>query len=94
MLEVAVIGAGTSGLVAARHLIHAGLRPTIFEAAKTIGGAWTPPPSVHRLIMAIPQTKCGMVCTQICLNIHVDFQIGPGLLMQILFLQLMKCMII
>ena len=42
MLEVAVIGAGTSGLVAARHLIHAGLRPTIFEAAKTIGGAWTP----------------------------------------------------
>ena len=42
MLEVAVIGAGTSGLVAARHLIHAGLRPTIFEAAKTVGGAWTP----------------------------------------------------
>ena len=42
MLEVAVIGAGTSGLVAARQLIHAGLRPTIFEAAKTIGGAWTP----------------------------------------------------
>ena len=37
-----MIGAGTSGLVAARHLIHAGLRPTIFEAAKTIGGAWTP----------------------------------------------------
>jgi len=42
MLEVAVIGAGTSGLVAARHLIHAGLRPTIFEAARTVGGAWTP----------------------------------------------------
>ncbi len=42
MLEVAVIGAGTSGLVAARHLIHAGLRPTIFEVAKTVGGAWTP----------------------------------------------------
>lgn len=39
---MAVIGAGTSGLVAARHLIHAGLRPTIFEAAKTVGGAWTP----------------------------------------------------
>ena len=41
MLEVAVIGAGSSGLVAARHLIHAGLRPTIFEAANTVGGAWT-----------------------------------------------------
>ena len=45
MLEVAVIGAGTSGLVAARHLLGAGLRPTIFEAAKTVGGAWTPHPS-------------------------------------------------
>ncbi|KAL3779630.1 hypothetical protein ACHAW5_000596 [Stephanodiscus triporus] len=42
MLEVAVIGAGCSGLVAARQLIQAGLRPTIFEVAKTVGGAWTP----------------------------------------------------
>jgi thioredoxin reductase len=41
MIEVAVIGAGTAGLAAARHLINAGLRPTIFEAAKTTGGAWT-----------------------------------------------------
>ena len=40
MLEVAVIGAGTSGLVAARQLIHAGLHPTIFEASNAIGGAW------------------------------------------------------
>ncbi|KAL3823695.1 hypothetical protein ACHAXA_007266 [Cyclostephanos tholiformis] len=45
MLEVAVIGAGASGLVAARQLINAGLRPTIFEVAKTVGGAWTPSPS-------------------------------------------------
>ncbi|KAL7551391.1 hypothetical protein ACHAWF_014590 [Thalassiosira exigua] len=43
MVEVAVIGAGASGLVAARHLLSAGLRPTIFEAARTVGGAWTPP---------------------------------------------------
>lgn len=43
MLEtVAVIGAGASGLVAARQLINAGLRPTIFEIAKNVGGAWTP----------------------------------------------------
>ena len=40
MLEVAVIGAGASGLVAARQLIHAGLHPTIFEASNAIGGAW------------------------------------------------------
>ena len=40
MLEVAVIGAGASGLVAARQLIHAGLHPTIFETSNAIGGAW------------------------------------------------------
>lgn len=45
MIEVAVVGAGTAGLVAARHLINAGLRPTIFDVAKTVGGAWTPPSS-------------------------------------------------
>lgn len=43
MIDVAIIGAGSAGLVAARHLISAGLRPVLFEAAKTIGGAWTLP---------------------------------------------------
>ena len=47
MIDVAVIGAGSAGLVAARHLISAGLRPVLFEAAKTIGGAWTPSSAVH-----------------------------------------------
>jgi hypothetical protein len=42
MIDVAIIGAGSAGLVTARHLISAGLRPVLFEAAKTIGGAWTP----------------------------------------------------
>lgn len=41
MLEVAVIGAGTSGLVASRYLASMGLRPIIFEAASSIGGAWS-----------------------------------------------------
>lgn len=41
MLEVAVIGAGASALAACRHLIGQGLRPSIFEAAKTLGGAWS-----------------------------------------------------
>jgi cation diffusion facilitator CzcD-associated flavoprotein CzcO len=49
MLEtVAVIGAGTSGLVAARQLISAGLRPTIFEIAKNVGGAWTPSTTIRQ----------------------------------------------
>lgn len=48
MLEtVAVIGAGASGLVAARQLINAGLRPTIFEIAKNVGGAWTPSTTIR-----------------------------------------------
>lgn len=41
MLEVAVIGAGASGLTASRHLVGHGLRPSIFEATKCIGGAWS-----------------------------------------------------
>ena len=40
MLEVAVIGGGAAGLAASRHLIGHGLRPSIFEAQKSIGGAW------------------------------------------------------
>ena len=41
MVEVAVIGAGAAGLVASRHLLGNGLRPFIFEAAKTVGGSWS-----------------------------------------------------
>ena len=33
MKEVAVIGAGSAGLVASRHLVRCGIRPTIFEAS-------------------------------------------------------------
>ena len=41
MLEVAVIGAGAAGLAASRHLIGCGLKPSIFESAKHVGGAWS-----------------------------------------------------
>ena len=36
--EVAIIGAGTAGLVAAYELLRAGVKPTIFEASDRIGG--------------------------------------------------------
>jgi dimethylaniline monooxygenase (N-oxide forming) len=39
--SVAVIGAGPSGLVAARWLLSQGFEPTIFEQAPTLGGQWT-----------------------------------------------------
>jgi len=35
-----VIGAGSAGLVTARHLLANGLKCCIFEAAATLGGAW------------------------------------------------------
>jgi cation diffusion facilitator CzcD-associated flavoprotein CzcO len=41
MIEVAVIGAGSAGLVTAKHLLASGLRCCVFEAAGTLGGAWS-----------------------------------------------------
>jgi hypothetical protein len=39
--DIAVIGAGPGGLVAARWLKGQGFAPTIFERAATLGGQWT-----------------------------------------------------
>ncbi|MEZ0350947.1 flavin-containing monooxygenase [Mycobacterium sp. pR1184] len=39
--DVAVIGAGPSGLVAARWLLQQGFEPTIFEQGPMVGGQWT-----------------------------------------------------
>jgi dimethylaniline monooxygenase (N-oxide forming) len=39
--RVAVIGAGPSGLVAAKHALEAGFEPTVFEAAGALGGQWS-----------------------------------------------------
>src|SRR4051812_23567043 len=36
--EVAIIGAGAAGMVAAYELLRAGIQPTIFEASDRIGG--------------------------------------------------------
>jgi cation diffusion facilitator CzcD-associated flavoprotein CzcO len=38
--RVAVIGAGMSGLTAAKCLLDEGIRPVVFEQAATIGGLW------------------------------------------------------
>ena len=39
-LSVAVIGAGAAGLCAARHLLAAKLRVSLFEQADCVGGTW------------------------------------------------------
>jgi dimethylaniline monooxygenase (N-oxide forming) len=38
--RVAVIGAGPSGLVVAKHALEAGFEPTVFEASDGLGGQW------------------------------------------------------
>jgi len=38
--RVAVIGAGPSGLVAAKHALEAGFETTVFEASDELGGQW------------------------------------------------------
>jgi len=42
MPRVIIIGAGPSGLVAAKEALEAGLEPCIYEKADSIGGLWAP----------------------------------------------------
>jgi dimethylaniline monooxygenase (N-oxide forming) len=41
-MSVAVLGAGPSGLVAAKEALENGLTPTVFEKEKELGGVWHP----------------------------------------------------
>lgn len=38
--RVAVVGAGPSGLAAAKHALEAGFEPTVFEASDDLDGQW------------------------------------------------------
>lgn len=40
ILNVAVIGAGTSGLVSAKYLLAQGYNVTVYEQAEQFGGIW------------------------------------------------------
>src|SRR3954469_19032635 len=40
--RVAVVGAGPSGIAAAKHLLVAGFDVTVFEASGALGGQWQP----------------------------------------------------
>ena len=40
MAKVAIIGAGPSGLVAAKSALECGLEPTVFERSSEVGGLW------------------------------------------------------
>ncbi len=42
MPQVAIIGAGPSGLVSAKEALESGLTPTVFEKSESVGGLWKP----------------------------------------------------
>lgn len=62
MVEVAVIGAGVSGLLAARHLLRCGLRPSIFEQGQAIGGAWNSKSTSYKMWKGLTQNLSKYTC--------------------------------
>ena len=47
MKEIAIYGAGLSGLVAAINLVREGFKVTVFEREETFGGSKKLHPSIH-----------------------------------------------
>lgn len=39
-MHIAVIGAGTAGICAAKHALANGYQVTVYEQAKQVGGTW------------------------------------------------------
>lgn len=39
-MHIAIIGAGTSGICAAKHALSQGCEVTVFEQTKQVGGTW------------------------------------------------------
>jgi dimethylaniline monooxygenase (N-oxide forming) len=69
---VAVIGAGPSGLTAAKHLIERGLEPVVLERADDLGGQWNPG-APHSAVWPGMRTNTSRTTTAFS-----DFPLGPG----------------
>ena len=57
--RVAVIGAGPSGIVAAKHALEAGFDVTLYEASDRVGGQWHPTPPHSALWPGCTRTRAG-----------------------------------
>ena len=69
---VAVIGAGPSGLTAAKHLIERGLEPIVLERGEDVGGQWNVG-SPHSGVWPGMRTNTSRTTTAFS-----DFPLGPG----------------
>ncbi|XWS67633.1 hypothetical protein CRYUN_Cryun04dG0022400 [Craigia yunnanensis] len=47
--EIAIIGAGISGLLACKYTLSKGFHPIVLESQSSIGGAWTTPLEITKL---------------------------------------------
>ncbi|GLU00433.1 hypothetical protein SLE2022_178050 [Rubroshorea leprosula] len=56
-LKVAVIGAGTAGLVAARELLREGHQVTVFEKNNKVGGTWVYDPRIETDPLGLDPTR-------------------------------------
>lgn len=70
-LQVAVIGAGISGVLAAAYLKNAGLQVTVFERANVAGGVWFVVYLARRAIRQLTQIS-GSIITEYPLNPRIQ----------------------
>jgi dimethylaniline monooxygenase (N-oxide forming) len=69
-MTVAIIGAGPSGLAAAKEMLRRDLNPVVFESAEVLGGLWVPgrPPMWEGMRTNISRFT----------NVFSDYPHGPG----------------
>jgi dimethylaniline monooxygenase (N-oxide forming) len=58
MTQVAIIGAGPSGLAAARWLKREGFEPVLFEQGDTVGGQWSGDPRYSGVWPSLHTNTC------------------------------------
>ena len=77
--SVAVIGAGPAGLVAAKELLEAGLRVTVFDRRRNVGGMWaSSPPSSPFASAVVPGAGSGIARTSPPMRTNLSRYVEEG----------------